>query len=251
MDLNSDIGESYGVWRLGDDEEMLGLVTSANIACGFHAGDPTTLRFVCKTAVAQGVSIGAQVSYPDLLGFGRRHVVIDPDELRDIVLYQLGALAGFAKAAGTRIGYVKPHGALYHATATDPDQARAVLDATAEFDETLAVVGLAESELLRLAPGHGLRAVREAFADRSYRPDGGLVARAEPGAVLTDPDQVAERVVRLAVDKTVEAVDGTTLVVEAETICVHGDTPGAVAITRRILSALEEVGIAPQPFIGS
>ena len=251
MDLNSDIGESYGVWRLGDDARMLELVTSANIACGFHAGDPTTLRWVCELAAHHGVSIGAQVSYPDLLGFGRRHLVIDASELRDIILYQLGALAAFARAAGSQLRYVKPHGALYHAAAKDPDQARAVLGALSEFDSDLAIVGLADSVLLHLAEDAGIRPVREAFADRAYLPDGGLVSRSHPGAVLTDPDLVAKRVVRLVTEGTVEAIDGTELAIAAETICVHGDTPGAVEIARRVLLALEEAGISPRGFVGN
>ncbi|MEX2627378.1 MAG: 5-oxoprolinase subunit PxpA, partial [Ilumatobacteraceae bacterium] len=186
IDLNSDLGESFGVWRLGDDTAMLEVVTSANVACGFHAGDPTTLRGTCAVAVGRGVRIGAQVSFPDLVGFGRRHLAMERGELRDAVLYQLGALDAFAQVAGASVAYVKPHGALYHACATDPEHAGAVVDAAREYDPSMAVLGPPQSALLAVADRAGLEPVPEAFADRAYRPDGGLVARSEPDSVLTD-----------------------------------------------------------------
>jgi UPF0271 protein len=248
IDVNSDLGESYGVWKLGDDDAMLELVTSANVACGFHAGDPSVLRAACIRAVECDVAIGAQVSYPDLIGFGRRHLDMAPAELRDTVLYQLGALDAFAQVGGSEIAYVKPHGALYHAAATDPTLARAVVDAAAEYDSSLAILGLPDSELLRAADRAGLEAVVEAFADRAYRPDGGLVSRREAGSVLTDPDEVAQRAVRIAVDNEVVAIDGTIVSVRARSICVHSDTPGAVELARAVRSALDAAGVGVYRF---
>jgi UPF0271 protein len=248
IDVNSDLGESFGVWRLGDDEAMLDVVTSANVACGFHAGDPSVLRATCSMAVARSVAIGAQVSYPDLVGFGRRHLDMAPDELRDAVLYQLGALDAFAQVAGSEIAYVKPHGALYHVAATHPAAAQAIVAAAAEYDPSLAVLGLPGSELLAAADAAGLEAVPEAFADRAYRADGGLVPRREAGSVLTDPDDVAARAVRLASDNEVIAADGSVVSVRARSICVHGDTPGAVDIARAVRAALDDAGIGVYRF---
>ena len=248
IDLNSDLGESYGVWTLGDDEAMLDLVTSANVACGFHAGDPSTLRRVCAAAADRGVKIGAQVSYPDLMGFGRRHIDVDPAELRDLVLYQLGALDGFAQVAGTGVAYVKPHGALYHATVADTGQASAVVDAAREYDPSLAVLGAPGSALLHAADAAGLEPVAEAFADRAYLTDGRLVPRSEPGSVLTDPADVAARAVRLAVEREVVAIDGTVVKVAARSICIHGDTPGSVELARAVRAGLEVAGVDVHPF---
>ncbi|MET0459272.1 MAG: 5-oxoprolinase subunit PxpA [Ilumatobacteraceae bacterium] len=248
IDLNSDLGESFGVWKLGDDPAMLGVVTSANVACGFHAGDPSTLRAVCSGAVANQVAIGAQVSYPDLVGFGRRYIDMDPRELRDAVLYQLGALDAFAQVAGAEIAYVKPHGALYHATIDAPEQAEAVVAAAAEYDPSLALLGAPGSRLLRAAEAAGLEPVPEAFADRAYQRDGRLVPRSEPAAVITDPAEVATRAVRLAVDHEVVAIDGTVVRVPARSLCVHGDTAGAVELARAVRHALDEAGVALHPF---
>ena len=248
IDVNSDLGESYGIWQLGDDDAMLEIVTSANVACGFHAGDPSVLRAACIRAVQRDVAIGAQVSYPDLIGFGRRHLDMSPAELRDAVLYQLGALDAFAQVGGSEIAYVKPHGALYHAVATDPTLARAVVDAAAEYDSSLAILGLPDSELLRAADRAGLEAVAEAFADRAYRPDGGLVSRREAGSVLTDPDEVAQRAVRIAVDSEIVAIDGTVVSVRARSICVHSDTPGAIELARAVRSALDAAGVGVYRF---
>lgn len=248
IDLNSDLGESYGAWTMGDDEAMLRLVSSANVACGFHAGDPSTLRRVCSSAVDNGVRIGAQVSYPDLAGFGRRHMHIDPDELRDVVLYQLGALDGFAQVAGAAVTYVKPHGALYHATIDDAPTARAVVEASREYDPSSAILGLPGSELLRAAEAAGLEAVTEAFADRAYLGDGRLVPRRDPDSVITDPAAVAARAVRLAVEHEIVAIDGTIVSVHARSICIHGDTPGAVQLAQAVRAGLEVAGIAIHPF---
>ena len=242
IDLNADVGESFGRWTLGDDDTLLTVVTSANVACGFHAGDPGTLRHSCEVAAAHGVAIGAQVSYRDLAGFGRRFIDVEAGELRDDVLYQLGALAGFAAAAGTRVTYVKPHGALYHAARTNEAQARAVIEATHEFDPSLAVLGLPGSHLLRCAERAGLRIVVEAFADRRYTADGGLVPRHRPDAVISDPDAVAEQVTRMVGDAEVIADDGRRVAVAPDSICVHGDSPGAVELARRVRSALEDAG---------
>lgn len=249
VDLNSDLGESYGAWRIGDDGAMLGIVTSANVACGYHGGDPSTLRATCRSAVEQGVRIGAQVAYPDLVGFGRRFVEMDPGELRDAVLYQLGALEAFARVAGGRVAYLKPHGALYHACTSRPDHARAVVTAASEYDRSLAVLGLPGSLLLVEADRAGLEPVAEAFADRAYQPDGRLVPRSEPGSVLIDPAQVAARAVRLAVDREVTATDGSTIRIPARSLCVHGDTPGAVALAGAVRAALEAAGVPLAPFV--
>ncbi|HSL74736.1 MAG TPA: 5-oxoprolinase subunit PxpA [Ilumatobacteraceae bacterium] len=248
IDVNSDLGESYGVWTLGDDAAMLGIVTSANVACGFHAGDPSVLRAACTLAVRNDVAIGAQVAFPDLPGFGRRHIDMAADELRDAVLYQLGALDAFAQVAGAEIAYVKPHGALYHATATHRSSAQALVAAAAEYDPSLAILGLPGSELLAAADDAGLEAVPEAFADRAYRADGGLVSRREPGSVLTDPAEVAERAVRIATDNEVVAIDGSVVSIRARSICVHGDTPGAVDLARAVRAALDAAGVGVYRF---
>jgi 5-oxoprolinase (ATP-hydrolysing) subunit A len=250
VDLNSDIGESYGVWTIGDDAAMLRVVSSANVACGFHGGDPTTLRSACAAAAAHGVTIGAQVSYPDLIGFGRRFIDIDPVELRDAVLYQLGALDGFAQVAGREVDYVKPHGALYHATIDNVAQAEAVVAAAAEYDPSLAILGQPDSELLAAAERAGLEAVSEGYVDRAYRPDGRLVPRSEPGAVITDVDAAVGQAVRLAVDGEVVAVDGEVIALHARSLCVHGDTPGAVALATATRQALEAAGVGVYAFCG-
>jgi UPF0271 protein len=248
VDLNGDLGESFGAWRMGDDSGLLAFVTSANVACGQHAGDPGTMRRVCAEAADRGVVIGAHVSYPDLVGFGRRFIDIAPGDLRDVVLYQLGALDAFAQVAGAGVRYVKPHGALYHACSTHPAQAEAIALAVHEFDPAMAVLGAPDSPLLELVDDLGMEAVVEAFADRAYRPDGSLVPRSEPGSVVTDPSSVAARAVSLASTGTVEASDGTTIVVRARSICLHGDTPGAVESARAIRHALEAAGVGVHPF---
>ena len=248
IDLNADLGESYGIWSLGDDAAMLDVVTSANVACGFHGGDPGTLRRVCQAAAERGVAVGAQVAYPDLLGFGRRFIDIDPDDLRDAVLYQLGALDGFAQVAGTGVTYVKPHGALYHACVTHPQQAEAVIAAAHEFDPSMAVLGAPGSHLLAAADAMGMEPVPEAFADRAYLTDGRLVPRTEPGSVLTDPAVVAARAVALATEHTVTAIDGSAVAVHARSICIHGDTPGAVALARAVRAGLEMADVGLHPF---
>ncbi|MGY1781059.1 LamB/YcsF family protein [Geodermatophilus sp. SYSU D01036] len=248
MDLNADLGESFGAWTLGDDAAMLQVVTSANVACGFHAGDPLTLRRVCAQAADADVAIGAQVSYRDLAGFGRRFLDAAPDELAADVLYQLGALDGLARAAGTRVRYVKPHGALYNAIVAHEEQAAAVVSAVAAYDRSLPVLGLPGSAFLRLAGEAGLPTVAEAFADRAYTPAGTLVPRRQPGAVLTDAGEIARRCVAMAAGEPVTDAEGGTLVLAPDSICVHGDTPGAVAIAREVRAALTAAGVALAPF---
>jgi 5-oxoprolinase (ATP-hydrolysing) subunit A len=250
VDLNSDLGESFGRWTLGDDEAMLGLVTSANVACGFHAGDPSTLRRTCTQAAERGVVVGAQVGYRDLAGFGRRFIDMDPGELADDVVYQLGALDGMCRVAGTAVRYVKPHGALYNAVVRHTAQAQAVVAAVRAYDPALPVLGLPGSELLRAAAEGGLPTVTEFFADRGYTASGTLVPRTEPGALLHDPDEVAARVLRMVVDGLVTAVDGSQVAVSADSVCVHGDSPGAVAMAAAVRKALTGAGIAPTPFAG-
>lgn len=250
IDLNADLGEGFGVWRLGDDDALLGVVTSANVACGFHAGDPSTMGRVCTRAAEAGVAVGAQVSYRDLAGFGRRFMDVEAADLTDDMLYQLGALDGIARVSGTRVSYVKPHGALYNAVVGHEAQARAVVEAVAAYDDRLAVLGLPGSALLRAAEAVGLRTVREGFADRGYTTDGTLVPRREPGALLHDAAEVAARAVRMAVESQVVAVDGTTVSVAVDSICVHGDTAGAVELARAVRAALEAAGLPPTPFTG-
>ncbi|PIE31682.1 MAG: hypothetical protein CSA55_05120 [Ilumatobacter coccineus] len=248
IDLNADLGEGFGIWTLGDDEAMLDIVTSANIACGFHGGDPSTMRRVCRAAARRHVIIGAHVSYPDLAGFGRRFIDIDPAELRDAVLYQIGALDGFAQVAGVGVAYVKPHGALYHACSSRPDHAAAVANAAHDYDPAMSVLGAPGSPLLDAVDANGMEPVAEAFADRSYQSDGSLVPRSQPGAVLHDPDVVAARAVKMAIDRQVDAIDGTPVAVTARSLCVHGDTPGAVALARQVRDALRADGVDIHPF---
>lgn len=249
VDLNSDLGEGFGRWTLGDDEAMLDLVTSANIACGFHAGDPSTLRRCCEGAVRRGVAIGAQVGYRDLVGFGRRSIAMDPGELADEVIYQIGALDGLARVSGGRVGYVKPHGALYNDAASSPVVAGAVVEAVKAYDAGLPLLGLAGSQLLTVAAGAGLTTVAEAFADRAYTPQGLLVPRTQAGSVLHDATEIASRVVRLVTDGVVEAVDGSEVAVSADSVCVHGDTAGAVAIAGAVRAALDRAGVSVRPFV--
>jgi 5-oxoprolinase (ATP-hydrolysing) subunit A len=250
LDLNADVGESYGAWTLGDDAAVLDVVTSANVACGFHAGDPLTLRTTCRYAAERGVVVGAQVAYRDLVGFGRRFMDVPADELVADIIYQLGALSAVAQVEGTDVAYVKPHGALYNAVVHHEAQARALVDAVVAVDTSLPILGLPGSLVLELATEAGLRAVTEAFADRAYSADGRLVPRTEPGAVLHDPAEVAARVVGLVRDGVVTAVDGTDVKVHAESVCIHGDTPGAVAMARAVRAALEQSGVEIRAFAG-
>ncbi|ATI35025.1 5-oxoprolinase subunit PxpA [Rhodococcus erythropolis] len=248
VDLNSDLGEGFGAWTLGDDDAMLELVTSANIACGFHAGDPTTLLATCESAATRGVRIGAQVGYRDLAGFGRRFIDMSPKDLTADVIYQIGALDGLARVAGSRVTYVKPHGALYNAIVHHRRQARAVVAAVVAYDSSLPVLGLPGSVFLEEAREAGLDVVAEAFADRAYTAEGTLVPRTESGAVLHDPALVAERVRRMVVDGELDAVDGSTLKITAESVCVHGDSPAAVDMAAAIRDLLESSDVEITPF---
>ncbi|MFC8934155.1 LamB/YcsF family protein [Rhodococcus sp. NPDC057135] len=248
VDLNSDLGEGFGAWTLGDDDAMLELVTSANIACGFHAGDPTTLLATCESAATRGVRIGAQVGYRDLAGFGRRFIDVSPKDLTADVIYQIGALDGLARVAGSRVTYVKPHGALYNAIVHHRRQARAVVAAVVAYDSSLPVLGLPGSVFLEEAREAGLDIVAEAFADRAYTAEGTLVPRTEPGAVLHDPTLVAERVRRMIVDGEFDAVDGSTLEITAASVCVHGDSPAAVDMAAAIRALLESSDVEITPF---
>ena len=248
VDLNSDLGEGFGAWTLGDDDAMLELVTSANIACGFHAGDPTTLLATCESAATRGVRIGAQVGYRDLAGFGRRFIDVSPKDLTADVIYQIGALDGLARVAGSRVTYVKPHGALYNAIVHHRRQARAVVAAVVAYDSSLPVLGLPGSVSLEEAREAGLEIVAEAFADRAYTAEGTLVPRTESGAVLHDPTLVAERVRRMVVDGELDAVDGSTLKVAAASVCVHGDSPAAVDMAVAIRALLESSDVEITPF---
>lgn len=249
IDLNADLGESYGAWTLGDDDAMLALVSSANVACGFHAGDPTTLLRTCRSASNAAVRIGAQVGYHDLAGFGRRFLDVSSADLTADVIYQMGALDGLAQVSGSAVAYVKPHGALYNAIVHHRVQAKAVVDAVLAYDPTLPVLGLPGSAFLDEAERAGLRTVTEAFADRAYTPQGTLVARSEPGAVLSDPDAVAQRVLTMITDGTTLAVDGSRIAVAAESICLHGDSPGAVAMATAVSELLRGNGIDVTAFV--
>ncbi|UXA17599.1 LamB/YcsF family protein [Mycobacterium sp. SMC-4] len=248
VDLNADLGEGFGVWQIGDDDAMLDIVTSANVACGFHAGDAATLARTCRSASERGVRIGAQVGYRDLAGFGRRFIDIEPDELIADVIYQIGALQALARAAGSTVTYVKPHGALYNAIVDHQEQAEAVATAVHATDPGLAVLGLAGSAFLGCAQRLGLRTFSEAFADRAYRPDGRLVSRREPGAVLTDAEQISHRVASMVRDGTVTAIDGSTIDIHVESVCVHGDSPGAVRIAEAVRRRLIHDGVVVAPF---
>lgn len=248
IDLNADLGESFSAWRMGDDEAMLDIVSSANVACGFHAGDPLVMRATAAGAAKRGVSVGAHVAYRDLAGFGRRFMDAAPAELIADILYQLGALATMCQAAGTYISYVKPHGALYNAIVHHEAQAGAVVEAVRLFDTDLAVMCLPGSRVLQLAEDAGIRPVAEAFADRSYTPEGTLVSRREPGAVLHDPGLVASRMLRLATEGVIEAVDGTPVRIHADSICTHGDSPGAVAMAAAVRRTLEDAGVQIRAF---
>jgi UPF0271 protein len=248
VDLNSDLGEGFGNWELGDDDALLGVVSSANVACGFHASDASIMRRVCDRAVETGVVIGAQVSYNDLSGFGRRFIDMEPAALTNDVIYQIGALDAFARAAGGRVGYVKPHGALYNAIVHHEEQAAAVVEAIVLHDRTLPVMGLPGSVWLREAEAAGLTVVQEAFADRAYTPEGTLVSRRLEGAVLHDAETIAQRCVAMAAGEPIEDVEGGSITVAPDSICVHGDTPGAVEIARSVRAALEAAGVEIRAF---
>ncbi|MET8130857.1 5-oxoprolinase subunit PxpA [Streptomyces sp. NPDC005251] len=248
IDLNADLGEGFGRWRLTDDEQLLSVVTSANVACGFHAGDAVTMRRVCELAAERGVRIGAQVSYRDLAGFGRRAMDVPPDELAAEVAYQIGALEVFARAAGSRVAYVKPHGALYNRVVHDEEQAAAVVEGVVLAGAALPVLGLPSSRFLKIAERAGLPVVTEAFADRAYTEEGTLVPRTQQGAVITEAEAVVERSLGLARFGVVTSHSGERVPVRARSLCLHGDTPGAVELARRVRARLESSGVRVEAF---
>jgi UPF0271 protein len=246
IDLNSDMGESYGAYTVGADAEILRWVTSANVACGWHGGDPSVMRRTVEGAKSLGVAVGAHPSYPDLLGFGRRIMQITRQEARDYMLYQIGALRAFTEALGVRLQHVKPHGAIYNVAVKDRELSLGIAEGIADAGGNLILVGLPGSELLRAGREFGLRVAREAFGDRGYNEDGTLVSRKLSGALITDPDAVAERVLGLT-RGVVKAITGKEIRLEADTICLHGDTPGAGTIARRVRERLEASGVKPRP----
>ncbi|WP_249582364.1 LamB/YcsF family protein [Pseudomonas viridiflava] len=248
IDLNSDLGESFGAWSMGDDAAILEVVSSANVACGFHAGDPAGILHTLQAAAARDVAVGAHVAYPDLVGFGRRNMDVPAEQLTADVIYQIGALQGLARSAGTTVTYVKPHGALYNTIAGDPVQAAAVIQAILRIDPQLKLVCLANSKLLGWARDAGLACVSEAFADRAYTAQGTLVSRSRPGAVLHDVELITERMLRLVRDGVIEAEDGSLIELEADSICVHGDSPGAVNIAHALKQRLLEAGVNIRAF---
>ncbi|SMS11225.1 UPF0271 protein PSPTO_5378 [Pseudomonas viridiflava] len=248
IDLNSDLGESFGAWSMGDDAAILEVVSSANVACGFHAGDPAGILRTLEAAAARDVAVGAHVAYPDLVGFGRRNMDVPAEQLTADVIYQIGALQGLARSAGTTVTYVKPHGALYNTIADDPVQAAAVIQAILRIDPQLKLVCLANSKLLGWARDAGLTCVSEAFADRAYTAQGTLVSRSRPGAVLHDVELITARMLRLVRDGVIEAEDGSLIELEADSICVHGDSPGAVNIAHALKQRLLEAGVNIRAF---
>lgn len=248
IDLNADMGEGFGRYAMGPDAELLGYVTSASIACGFHAGDPRIMDLTVRLAAGRGVAIGAHVSYPDLAGFGRRHMRLSADEVTTDVLYQIGALEAFCRRHGTAVRYVKPHGALYNDLAEDRGLAAALAEAVAAYGGGLAVLVLAGSAAASEIAARGIKVIGEGFADRGYAPDGRLLPRRSAGAVITDPAQVARRGLALATGHAITAGDGTPLTVAAESICVHGDTEGAVTLAAALRRELAEAGVTCRPF---
>jgi 5-oxoprolinase (ATP-hydrolysing) subunit A len=247
IDLNSDLGESFGSWPMGQDSALMSSITSANIACGFHAGDPSVMRQTLALAKDRGVAVGAHPGFPDLVGFGRREIKAAPSEVEDFVLYQVSALAGMAAALGLSLQHVKAHGALYNMACKDRALADAIARATAAFDRSLILFGLPNSELLRAGEAAGLRVAAEVFADRAYERDGSLVSRARPGSVIHDEQAVVDRAVRMVQQKEVVTADGATIALHADTICLHGDTPGAADLARAVRRGLEAAGIQIAP----
>ncbi len=250
IDLNCDMGEGFGVWCMGDDRALLAVVSSANVACGFHAGDPGTMRTTARLALERGVAVGAHPSLPDLQGFGRREMHIGKAEAYDLVVYQVAALAGICRTLGGRLNHVKPHGALYNMAARDGRLAEAVARAVADLDRGLVLYALAGRELVRAGRAAGLRVASEVFADRTYQPDGTLTPRSRPDAVIADAGAALAQVERM-LGGEVQAVDGSRIAIEADTLCIHGDTPGAVAFAQRIRARLAELDVAVRPVTGT
>jgi UPF0271 protein len=247
IDLNCDMGEAFGVYRMGNDFEILDYVTSANIACGFHAGDPATMHKTVETALAKGVAVGAHPGLPDLQGFGRRTMALSPREAYDIVVYQVGALAGFAQALGGKLSHVKAHGAFYNMAAKDFRLSEAIAQAVRDIDPDLVLFGLAGSETMRAAQSVGLRAAGEVFADRTYQDDGSLTPRSRPDAMIEDVEAAVMQVKRMVNEGLVRSTSGNDVRVQADTLCIHGDQPDALAFVKRIRAELERDGIVVAP----
>lgn len=240
VDLNCDMGESFGAWPMGNDAELMDLVSSVNIACGYHAGDASTMRITVEMAASKGVAIGAHPSYPDLQGFGRRNMSLSPQEVFDVVLYQVSALKGICEASGAKLHHVKPHGALYNQAAKDKDLAAAIAEAVSRLDQSLILYGLSGSLLISEAVKAGLRTASEVFSDRTYKPDGSLTPRTEPTALITDVGTATTQVLQMVLDGKVVASDGKTIAINADTICIHGDSPNAL----RFAGAIRQMLIA-------
>ncbi|HTK27989.1 MAG TPA: 5-oxoprolinase subunit PxpA [Vicinamibacterales bacterium] len=247
IDINSDLGESFGAYAIGNDEGLMRSITSANVAAGFHGGDPSVLRRTIRLAKASGVAVGAHPGFPDLVGFGRRELNVTPQEAEDFVLYQVAAVAGVAGAEGVRLQHVKPHGALFNMAVRNPELSAAIARAVAAFDRGLILFGLPGSEILAAGRKAGLRVAAEVFADRAYEPDGSLASRRKPGSVIHDPEQVVARAVRMVTDRSVVAIDGTTVRLEADTMCVHGDTAGSDVLAAKLRAAFEAAGVEVRP----
>ena len=247
LDLNCDMGEGLGAWKMGDDAALLDHVTSANIACGFHAGDPGTIHRTVKLALDKGVAIGAHPSLPDLQGFGRRRMSVSAEEVYDMMLYQIGALAGFATACGGHLAHVKPHGALYNMAAKDRELAQAIAQAVKDFDPRLVLFGLAGSELVRAGAQTGLKTANEVFSDRTYQADGSLTAREQPDAIIRDAETAIAQVRRMLDEGLIRSQQGSDVPVQPDTLCIHGDAPNAVDFARRIRAALDADGVRVAP----
>ncbi len=247
IDINSDTGESFGAYTIGHDAGLFRSITSANVAAGFHAGDPSVLRGTIRLAKAHGIAVGAHPGFPDLVGFGRREMHVTPQDAEDFVLYQIAAVAGVAAAEGVRLQHVKPHGALFNMAVRDVELATAIARAVAAFDTSLILFGLPGSEILKAGRAEGLRVAAEVFADRAYEADGSLASRRKPGSVIHDATAVVERAVRMVKDRTVVAIDGSVVLLEADTICVHGDTPGSDDLAAKIRAGLEAAGVIVRP----
>lgn len=247
IDLNCDLGESFGAYKLGLDDQVLPYISSANVACGFHASDPVVMDKTVALAKDAGVAVGAHPGYPDLQGFGRRNMTIPPREVKAMVMYQIGALQAFCTARGLKLQHVKPHGALYNMAGKDEALAMAVCEAIQAVDDSLILLGLSGSKMLEAADKIGLRSAREVFADRAYEEDGSLVARTKPGAMITDEDEAVERVIRMIREGRVTAVTGKDIPIRADSVCVHGDSPKALAFVQKIRAALtaEQIQIVP------
>ncbi|MGE5541892.1 MAG: LamB/YcsF family protein [Bacillota bacterium] len=247
VDLNSDLGEGYGIYTLGLDGPILDVVTSVSVACGLHAGDPLVMEATVKAATTRGLGIGAHPGYPDLQGFGRRQMALSPGEARSFVVYQIGALEAFVRAYGGRLQHVKPHGAMYNMAARDYRLARAIAEGIRSVDSSLILLALANSEMIRAGRDAGLRVAGEVFADRAYNADGSLVSRGTPGAIIEDPDIAVSRVVRMVTEGRVTAIDGTDIPIKVDSVCVHGDSPGAPALIKGLRKSMEEYGVSLAP----